>query len=199
MLRIASFVIVFAFTFAELLGQQPVSLVSGAASSPIVDTVRTGVLPAGKSVRDSSGRVVENNGTNNNGGVHFTYTGRLTFDAQGNITCNGDISNVTNPASQGSNGEIYVNTNGQPTTIDLERNGSQSSPLPAQITGGNATVNVSGDWVTVRVGGTNNNVGLNGRMGFGEGLDGQSEGNARLRGNAGNGWRSNGGNWTVHS
>lgn len=198
------FKLVVSYLFAVALSltahaQEAASFGSANTVSTATPIARTGNLPAGRTVRDGSGRIIENLGTNQNGSVQFTYTGRLTVDGAGNITCSGDITTVTNPASQGSNGQIVIHTNGLATTVNLDRNGAQNAALSVRVLGGNATINVGGDWVELAVGGTGNQVHLNGRYGFGEGTDNTSEGNVRMRSNVGNGWRSNGGNWTVRS
>lgn len=141
----------------------------------------TDKLPAGKEIKDSKGRRVKNRGENRNGGVKIKFTG--TIDKSGDVwVCSGEISEVTNPASQGSEGPIDVATNNEPTTINLERNGTDpGGHIVCHINGNNATTNVSGNYNdfdvvgndsttnitgnhnTGAITGTNGNVSLGGR------------------------------------
>ena len=179
------------FTFA----QTPTT----AAKVETPPALRDGKLPAGKTVRDAKGRVIENGGTNENGSVKFRYTGKLTRDANGNFTCTGEVKEVSNPASQGSEGPINVNTNGEPTTIDLGKNGTDpGGHIVTNVTGGNATVNVSGNFNDPSVGGTGNTVNVTGNNNSGSGSGAGSGGNVN-QGGHGNSWNSNGGNWVVRN
>lgn len=176
------------------------------AQSPVRDdatqtetALRDSKLPGGTTVRDSKGRVIENGGWNSNGSLKFRYTGKLTRDAQGNLTCSGEIKEVANPSSQGSVGPITINTNGEPTTIDLGKNGtSPGGNLTNTILGGNATVNVSGNFNDVAVGGTGNNVNVTGNHNSGSGVGASSGGNVTF-GGRGNSWTANGGSWVTRN
>lgn len=156
-------------------------------------------LPPGKTITDAQGRVVENGGTNENGRLHVRCTGKIDRDANGNYTTTGEITDVTNPASQGSEGPINVNTNGKDTTINLDKNGTDpGGHIGANITGGNATVNVNGNFNDPSVGGTGNNVNMNGNHNSGSGNGAGSGGNVYM-GGRGNSWAGNGGNWTTRN
>lgn len=156
-------------------------------------------LPPGASITDSKGRSVENGGTNNNGRVHIKHTGNITNNGNGTYTCSGEISEVTNPASQGSEGPITVNTNGEPTEVNLDRNGRDPGQhVNSTIIGGNATVNVSGNYNDPTVGGTNNTVNITGNHNSGQGQGAGSGGTVNMGGRD-NGWNSNGGNWNVRN
>lgn len=126
---------------------------------------QTSRLPAGKTVKDSKGRTVTNDGTNENGGANITYTGKLDRTTTP-WTVTGEITVVTNPSSQGSNGGVTVGTNGEPTTVNLNKDGSpqgtQPGPLNSTISGGNATVNVNGNHNNFTVNGNNNTTSVNG-------------------------------------
>lgn len=158
-----------------------------------------GKLTAGKTITDSKGREIHNGGTNANGSLHFRYTGKLRTKANGELECSGEITEVTNPASQGSEGPIMVNTDGEPTIINLDRNGTDpGGHIGSTIVGGNATVNVGGNFNDPTVGGTNNSVNITGNNNSGSGQGAGSGGNVTLGGH-GNSWNSNGGNWTTRN
>lgn len=169
------------------------------ATTPVL---RDGKLPAGKTLTDSKGREIHNGGSNENGKVHFRYSGKLKTKPNGDIECSGEVTEVTNPASQGSEGPISVNTDGEPTTINLEKNGTDpGGHIVSNITGGNATVNVSGNFNDPTVGGTGNTVNVTGNNNSGSGAapnPNPSGGNVN-QGGHGNSWNSNGGNWVVRN
>lgn len=170
-------------------------------STPSTPTpvLRDGKLPAGKTLTDSKGREITNGGSNENGKVHFRYTGKLKVKPNGDIECSGEVTEVTNPQSQGSDGPISVNTNGEPTTINLNRNGTDpGGHITSSITGGNATVNVGGNFNDPSVGGGNNTVNITGNNNTGSGSGAGSGGNVN-QGGHGNSWNSNGGHWTVRN
>lgn len=182
------------FLCADLPAQSAVK-VDGAVNAP---TIYEGKLPAGRTVTDSKGREITNGGTNANGSLKIHYTGKLKLNSNGEYECSGEISEVINPASQGSTGPITVNTNGNPTTIQLEKNGvDPGGHITTTITGGNATVNVSGNFNDPSVGGTGNNVNITGNNNCGSGQPG-SAGNV-FQGGRGNSWNSGGGNWTIRN
>lgn len=157
-----------------------------------------GKLPAGRTVTDSKGREVVNGGTNANGSLKIRYTGKLKLNASGEYEITGELSEVTNPSSQGSSGPITVNTNGLHTTVNLEKNGTDpGGHIITTINGGNATVNVSGNFNDPSIGGTGNNVNITGNNNCGSGQPG-SGGNV-TQGGRGNSWNSGGGNWTVRN
>ena len=62
---------------------------------------------------------VRNFGTNRTGRLHVIYEGTATENPRGSgcWTIDGKIVEVTNPASQGSNGPISVDTNGNQVTV----------------------------------------------------------------------------------
>ena len=152
-------------------------------------------LPANTQVTDSKGRVVKNRGNNQNGSLRFNHTGKLVRNANGEWTVTGEISEVKNPASQGSDGPVEINTNGEPTDVVLDRNGQEPGGLTVTITGGNATVTVGGNCNDVTVGGSGNKAALNGNN---NSLTGQagSAGTATMGGH-GNSVTSGGGSWRV--
>lgn len=159
--------------------------------------VHTGKLLAGKTIRDSKGREVTNNGLNNNGALHLRYTGKLTRDSLGNLTCSGEISSVTNPASQGSEGPITIDTGGESTDIDLGRNGTDpGGHVGTTIVGGKANVNVGGNFNDVSVGGSNNTITFGGNNNLGTGLTGS--GGGVILGGHGNSWGGTG-SWVVRN
>lgn len=163
---------------------------NGIAPQPPV-LLRTN-LPAGKDIRDSKGRVIHNQGTN--GSVRLGYHGRITWDGNGNGTCNGEITEIDNTSSQGSNGPIDVNTNGEPTKIDLNQNGGMS----ITVIGGNATVNANANGNTVNAGGMGNTVNVGGNNNSINGLGNTSGGTVYLgRGTTGNAVNSGGGGWIT--
>lgn len=133
-------------------------------SGPVADTAGGGTdkLPSGQEVKDSKGRVVKNRGENRNGGVKITFTGKLD-KSQTPWVCSGEITVVTNPASQGSEGPIDINTNNEPTTINLDRNGQDpGAHVTTNISGDNATVNIAGNFNDVAVAGNNSNSNITG-------------------------------------
>lgn len=126
-------------------------------SGPVADTVGGGTdkLPPNQEIKDSKGRVIKNRGDNRNGGVKITFTGKIDKSVNPWV-CSGEITVVTNPASQGSEGPIDINTNNEPTTINLDRNGTDpAGHVSTNIAGDNATVNVSGNFNDVAVAGNN--------------------------------------------
>lgn len=168
----------------------------GSTTTPVL---RDGKLPAGKTLTDAKGREIHNGGTNQNGKLHFRHTGKLKVKPNGDIECSGEVTEVTNPASQGSEGPISVNTNGEPTTVNLERNGTDpGGHIVTNVTGGNATVNVSGNFNDPSVGGTGNTVNVTGNNNSGSGAGPGSGGNVN-QGGHGNSWNSNGGQWVVRN
>jgi hypothetical protein len=174
------------------------ALPAQATSSAPVANLRDGSLPAGKKVTDSKGRVITNGGANENGKLQFRYSGKLKTLPNGDLECSGEVPEVTNPRSQGSNGPVIVNTDGEPTTINLNRNGTDpGGHIDSTITGGNATVNVNGNFNDTSVGGTGNTVNFNGGGCTGQGQAG-SGGTVNM-GGAGNAFNGGGGNWTVRN
>lgn len=178
----------------------PVSFSCAQASSPGQPVVlRDGKLPPGRTVTDSKGRVIHNGGLNENGKLNFRYSGKLTVKSTGDFEVSGEIPEVTNPASQGSDGPIDINTNGEPTTINLNRNGiDPNGHITTNVSGGNSTVNVNGNFNDPSVGGTNNTVNINGNNNSGSGNGANSGGTVNLGGH-GNSWGSGGGQWSVHN
>lgn len=157
-----------------------------------------GKLPPNTTVKDSKGRTVRNRGENQNGRVHFRYTGKLKRTSATQWEVDGEITTVTNPASQGSEGPIDVNTNGEPTTVNLDKNGTDpGGHIVTNVTGGNATVNVSGNYNDPSVGGTGNTVNITGNNNSGSGTAGSS--GTVNQGPGGNSWNSGGGNWIVRT
>lgn len=154
----------------------------------------TTTLSAGEQLYDTSGRNVTNGSSNSNGSLHVKYDGRLKKDAQGKPYVEGNITEVTNPSSQGADGPIVIETAGQALTVTLNRNGAIGA-LRCTIGGGNATVNVNGDNNDVTIGGTGNNVTIGGRNSTGTGTAG-SGGDVRITSTTGS-FQSGGGNWTF--
>ncbi len=167
-------------------------LLATAVAQTTVGSITT--LGAGERLYDTSGRHVENNGTNSNGSLNVKYDGRIKKDVQGRAYVEGNITEVTNPSSQGADGPIVIETAGQSLTINLNRNGAIGA-LRCTIGGGNATVNVNGDNNDVTIGGTGNNVTINGRNSTGTGTAG-SGGDVRVNSTTGS-FQSGGGNWTF--
>lgn len=175
------------------LEAQEVNAAARTGSSTAPPALGAANVPAGKEASDSKGRRIENTGTN--GSVTICYTGTLRWDTAGNATCTGEILQVENRATIGS-ASASINTNGEPTTINLDQNGQHTYV----IDGGRATVNCNGDRNNVIVGGLDNNVNLNGNDISGSGANAHSGGTATMgRRSSGNSWRSNGGNWTVRN
>ncbi len=168
--------------FALAQGPQPPQLTSN--------------LPANSTVVDASGRTVTNGGSNDNGSVKVTHTGKMKRVGPGEYQITGDIRLVENPASQGSEGPITVNTNGQGTEITLEKNGKDpGGHITVNVTGNNATIHANGNFNDINVGGTNNHVDFNGRNNTATGQAGS--GGTVSMGGRGNSFNSGGGNWRV--
>ncbi len=158
----------------------------------------TGKLPANSTVVDSAGRTVTNNGTNANGSVKVTHTGKMKLVGPGEYQISGEITLIENPASQGSEGPITVNTNGKPTEVVLEKNGTDpGGHITANVTGGNAVIHANGNFNDINVGGGNNHVDFNGRNNTATGQPG-SGGTVSL-GGRNNSFNSGGGQWTVRN
>jgi hypothetical protein len=151
-------------------------------------------LGSGERLYDTAGRDVHNTGTNSGGSVQVRYDGKLRYNAQGKPYIEGNITVVTNPASQGSDGPIEVNTNDQPTTIELKRNG-RTNRVSSSVSGGKAKVFVEGDRNDVTVFGSDNSVDISGRDNTGT-AGSNSSGTVRVSG-SGSSFSTNGGNWTV--
>lgn len=118
---------------------------------------------AGEKVEDTNGVVVENGGGNGNGHLIITCTGKVK--RRGNVVIVDKITRVDNPASQGSEGPISVDTGGNAVTVNLARNnnaGPGAQRLTANITGGNANVKVDGDGQNVNLDGRGNDVQVTG-------------------------------------
>lgn len=148
----------------------------------------TSQVPAGVTVTDSKGRKIANCGTNENGGVNIGYTGKLRRTGPGEWEISGEITSVTNPGSQGSNGPVCVDTNGERTIVNLNKNGSPPGtlpgPLPSTVSGGNATVHVSGDHNNFTVTGNNNTTNVTGNSNTGTVAGAGNSVNMGGRGNA---------------
>lgn len=119
-------------------------------------------LPPNQEIKDSKGRRVKNRGENRNGRVHVRYTG--TIDKSGDVwVCSGEITEVTNPASQGSEGPIDVATNDEPTTVNLDKNGTDpGGHVVTHVAGNNATVNVDGNFNDFDITGNNSTTSITG-------------------------------------
>lgn len=156
-------------------------------------------LPPGKSATDGT-TTVENGGTNQNGRLWVRADRKWTRDANGNYSTTGTIDEVKNPASQGTDGPITVDTGGQDVEVNLNRNGQSGAGngISSTITGGSATVNVNGNYNNTTVGGTQNNVNMNGNHNTGTGQNAGSQGNVTSPG-SNNSFNSNGGNWNFQS
>lgn len=156
-------------------------------------------LPPGKTATDGTA-TIENGGTNANGRLWVRSDKKWTRDANGNYSTQGTIDEVKNPASQGSDGPISVNTGGNDIEVNLNRNGQSGAGngISSTITGGSATVNVNGNYNNTTVGGTQNNVNMNGNHNTGTGQNAGSQGNV-TSGGSNNSFNSNGGNWNFRS
>lgn len=164
-----------------------------------VPTQHDGKIPANTFLTDSHGREIRNGGMNANGHLEIVYTGKLSKDSNGNLVCSGEIISVTNPASQGSEGPIWINTNGEPTVVRLDRNGiDPGSHLDVTVLGDHANIGCSGNFNDIIVGGTGNIVNITGNHNLGTG-QGSNSGGAVIMAGRGNSWNSNGGNWTVRN
>jgi len=152
----------------------------------------------GDKIEDENGTVVKNEDTDgNNTGVNVEYEGKAKQvpPKSGCWEVDGTITTVTNPKSNGSDGKIIVQTNGNDVDVNLKKTGpNATNRLETEITGGGATVNVSGNNNTVSVGGANNQVTMTGSSNTGNGTTGSS-GNVSLQGRN-NSWGGTG-NWTV--
>ena len=152
-------------------------------------------------VTDSDGRTVEN--TANNGKITVTYAGTVdsgTPNENGgkNYVITGTISKAKMPAAGGSP-SMTVNTNGKATAIELEKSGGVQSHDSASITGGNATVTVSGNYNDYTIDGTGNNVTATGMNNTGN-ATATSGGNYTNSGplHNNNVFNTNGGMWQIH-
>lgn len=173
--------------------------VTTTGNSSTVPVTQHGRVPAGKTITDSKGREVHNGGLNQNGSVKIRYSGKIKTKPNGDLECTGEITEVTNPASQGSDGPVNINTNGQDTTINIDRNGTDpGGHIATYIDGGNADVNVTGNFNDVFVGGGNNDVTISGNNNTGSG-GGVGSGGVVHQGGRGNTWNSNGGNWRIRN
>jgi hypothetical protein len=185
-----------AFLLAGFVGAQDADVVVSSTTQPVSGGV--GNLPSQTRVTDSQGRTIQNSApASESGKVKFRFTGKLNRTAQGEWFVTGEISEIENPASGGCKGPILVNTNNQPTTITLDRNGlNPNGHIATTVTGGNATVNVDGNYNDVTVGGTNNTVNFNGNHNSMSAQNG-SGGSVSLGGN-GNSVSGGGlGGWTI--
>ena len=168
-----------------------VALAQGTTPQTLTDK-----LPANSTVTDSAGRTVTNGGTNANGSVKVTHTGKMKMVSPGEYRISGEITLIENPASQGSEGPITVNTNGKPTEVVLEKNGTDpGGHIVTNVNGGKAIVHINGNFNDANVGGGNNHIDFNGRNNTATGQPG-SGGTVSL-GGRGNSFNSGGGQWTV--
>lgn len=177
---------------AALVAQTPISIGTSSVNEPPLAKV---ALRSGKNMADSAGRSVENGAPNTNGYLIVRYRGKLREDANGNIYIEGNIETVENPATQGASGNIIINTGGNATTVDLNRNGVQN-PVTVTVNGGCATVNVSGNDNNVTVSGNENSVTISGANCVGQGSGSTSGGTISVSGRNSS-FNSNGGTWST--
>lgn len=183
--------VTFALLAASLVAQAPVQVGTvGTNEPPLAKTV----LRSGQSMTDSSGRSVENGAPNTNGYLIIKYRGKIRED-NGVLVVEGDIETIENPATQGASGNIVINTGGNATTVDLNRNGVQNA-VTVTVDGGNATVNVTGSDNNVTVGGASNTVTISGANCTGQGSGSGSSGTVSVTGRNSS-FNSNGGTWVT--
>jgi len=184
-----------ALAFSALPSLAAAQTAAPAAAETPVNTppgLADGRLAPGQTFVDSLGRRIENSGLTN-GGVSIRYTGRVTRNGN-TFTTDGEVVKVTVPASNGTDG-LTVDTNGQPTEINIERSGQASNPNNITIIGGNAHVTVGGNFNDLSIGGTGNTARVTGNNNNGTGQPGSS--GSVFLGGARNSWV--GGNWVVRN
>ena len=146
------------FLFTALPAQTPATTAPVENIDPTIQPVDGTIkLGPGESVTDGKSTVT-NNGTK--GSLRVRYTGkRKKVDTKYTV---GKIEKITDPASGGTFGPIDINTGGEETDIDIDKNGLNGKPVKVNVDGGKANINVDGNHTEGTVGGTGNEVDITG-------------------------------------